>query len=404
MERPTSSPTPGTPGPTAARVRLAATAAAIVLTVLIGGGLLATILGYRLPPAAGAPRPLSDVLSKTIETGGIEAALAQYRSLRAQGFPGLLESESDTNRLGYRLLGKDDTRSAIEVFRLNVEAHPASANVYDSLGEAYLAAGDSARAAESYRQALVIDPTMKSANAELQRLTDFKRPPLPSLVLFHVTAGMLGIASGALAVLLRKGSRRHALAGRVFTVAMLGMSASGALRAVVGPVREPINVLMGALTFYLVATAWRAARRRTESTDLLDWAGLLAAAAVATGLVRLGLADRRFGPVLLLFAAVATMAAALDLRMIVRGGVSGSARVVRHLWRMCTALYIGVSSLFLGQPQVFPYAVRRTGVLVVPNVLVLAVLVYWLIRTLATRGRSRAAAAKADLVADPIAT
>jgi hypothetical protein len=77
--------------------------------------------------------------------------------------------------------------------------------------------------------------------------------------------------------------------------------------------------------------------------------------------------------------------------MIARGGVFGAARIARHLWRMCAALYIAVMSFFLGQSQVFPYAVRRTGLLVVPGIVVVVLMIFWLIRVLFTKAYKRAA-------------
>jgi len=47
-------------------------------------------------------------------------------------------SESQLNALGYRLLGMKKVREAIEVFKLNAETYQQSANVYDSLAEAYM--------------------------------------------------------------------------------------------------------------------------------------------------------------------------------------------------------------------------------------------------------------------------
>jgi hypothetical protein len=75
----------------------------VVLVVAAGLGILALIPGV-LPPLAGEdPNRLTGVLSQTIETKGIDAAAAQYRTLRAEGFPGLQESESDTNRHLWRM-------------------------------------------------------------------------------------------------------------------------------------------------------------------------------------------------------------------------------------------------------------------------------------------------------------
>src|SRR5258706_5561628 len=48
---------------------------------------------------------------------------------------------------------------------------------------------------------------------------------LPILA-FHICAGILGLLSGGLAVAFRKGSRRHQVAGNVFVISMLSLSAS----------------------------------------------------------------------------------------------------------------------------------------------------------------------------------
>jgi tetratricopeptide (TPR) repeat protein len=58
------------------------------------------------------------------------------------------------NRLGYTLLAKKRTADAIEIFKLNAESYPASANVYDSLGDALSAAGRTDEAIKSYEKAL----------------------------------------------------------------------------------------------------------------------------------------------------------------------------------------------------------------------------------------------------------
>ena len=357
--------------------------------MIAGLGILALIPGV-LPSLGGDdPNRVTSVLSYTIQTKGIDAAVEQYRALRAQGFPNLQESESDTNRLGYALLQEGQVADAIQVFQLNVETHPGSANVYDSLGEAYLAAGNRPLAIANYEQALALEPTKKSAASAIEELTGRKRPPYSALALFHIFNGLAGLLSGAAAMSLRKGSRWHALAGRVFVLSMLSMSASAAYIASVDPNGKPINVLMGVLTFYLVATAWLTARRKRPQTSVIDWIGLAVVLAVAVALANYGVEaaksqtgsrDGAAAGVYFAFSAVAVLAALLDVRMIRRGGVAGAQRLTRHLWRMCTALFVAVTSFFLGQPQVFPVSVRNTGVLVVPSLLVIAALGFWLFR------------------------
>src|SRR5579863_2680091 len=107
------------------------------------------------------------------------------------------------------------------------------------------------------------------------------------LLLLHIIAGTLGMLSGFVAVFLLKGSRRHGLAGTVFVVAMLCLSASGVILATMNS--QPGNILGGTLTFYLVATAWITARRRDGAPGIFDWGALLVVLGVAVVELILGL-------------------------------------------------------------------------------------------------------------------
>jgi hypothetical protein len=78
---------------------------------------------------------------------------------------------------------------------------------------------------------------------------------------------------------------------------------------------------------------------------------------------------------------IGSLAALGDLRLILKRGVTGATRLVRHLWRMTVALFIAANSLFLGQPQVFPTTLQKSGLLFVPALLILALLLFWLAHT-----------------------
>jgi uncharacterized membrane protein len=77
--------------------------------------------------------------------------------------------------------------------------------------------------------------------------------PFSPLLPVHIARGIAGILSGTAALIFRKGSPQHVLAGKVFVIAMLALSASGTTMAVIK--HQTTNVLGGPLiTFYLVAT------------------------------------------------------------------------------------------------------------------------------------------------------
>jgi tetratricopeptide (TPR) repeat protein len=66
------------------------------------------------------------------------------------------------NLLGYAKLQAGNTREAIELFKLNTEAYPASANAQDSLSDGYLAAGQNDLALAAEQKCLELLPADKN--------------------------------------------------------------------------------------------------------------------------------------------------------------------------------------------------------------------------------------------------
>src|SRR5919112_2030992 len=99
----------------------------------------------------------------------------------------------------------------------------------------------------------------------------------------HISMGLLAIASGAVSMSLRKGSRPHHLAGNVFFVSMLVMAAVGAFIAAF-MVPNKANVMGGTIAFYLTASAWITVWRKPGQTGRLEiGTALLAFAAASAG-------------------------------------------------------------------------------------------------------------------------
>ena len=219
-----------------------------------------------------------------------------------------------------------------------------------------------------------------------------------ALLTVHVGAGALSLAAGAAALIARKGGRAHGLAGTIFVVAMLTMSGIGAAVAPYLPQR--LSSVAGAITFYLTATAWMTVRRPAGTIgrfEVIALAVALAAAIADATLALQGLSradrlvDGQSPEPGFVFGALSLFAAGLDLNLVLRGGLSGRNRVARHLWRMCAALFIAATSLFLGQPQVFPAVLRGSPVLMIPELAVLGAMIFWLARVRAAAGARRTA-------------
>lgn len=100
-------------------------------------------------PSYAAFTTLASIQQKLGKATDAEATYAQAETFA---------NEAQRNALGYQMLQNGRTQKAIEIFARNVEAYPKSWNVHDSLGEAYAAAGDNAKAIDCYSKALEMVP------------------------------------------------------------------------------------------------------------------------------------------------------------------------------------------------------------------------------------------------------
>ena len=205
-------------------------------------------------------------------------------------------------------------------------------------------------------------------------------------------AGTLGCLSGFVAVALRKGSRRHGLAGKVFAISMLTLTTSGVYLAFAKS--DPGTALGGALTFYMVATSWATVRRPAGESGIFDWGALALVLVIAATEITFGVGaiaspkGLKYGyPAVsyFIFGTLALLSAAGDVRMLVRRGISGTARIARHLWRMCFAWFVASGSIFLARPHLFPAFMRQTGMLYLLSFLPLILMIFWLIRVRITK-------------------
>lgn len=125
---------------------------------------LAAVLAYT------PQKSLTRLLSEALAANDVAEALKRYREFKNDPIHAYAETEAEINRLGYELLNARKVEQAIEILKLNVESYPQSANALDSLGEAYIAAGNKEMAIKTYEQAVKMNPALSSAVEALNRL------------------------------------------------------------------------------------------------------------------------------------------------------------------------------------------------------------------------------------------
>ena len=72
--------------------------------------------------------------------------------------------------LGYQLLQRDHLEEAILVFQREVQDYPKYWNSYDSLGEAYMKAGQREAAVQNYEKSIELNPTNQNGIDMLKKL------------------------------------------------------------------------------------------------------------------------------------------------------------------------------------------------------------------------------------------
>jgi hypothetical protein len=205
----------------------------------------------------------------------------------------------------------------------------------------------------------------------------------------HIGGGSVALLAGSVAAVAPKGGRVHRVAGTIFFAGMLLMGTFAAYLAVVMP-GQMVNLLGGVFTVYLVATGWMTVRRPAGAAGLTEKIGLAvilclcAPFAWITWQVVSGGAPQIQGPLLVAtysFALVLVIAAVCDARVVMAGGIAGAPRIARHLWRMCLGLVMATGSAFTnGFARFLPGPYHVPMVFFLPQVLPLALLIFWMIR------------------------
>jgi tetratricopeptide (TPR) repeat protein len=111
----------------------------------------------------------SKMIRKEAEKTSLKSAITKIYKMKEKD-KSLYFDESSFNAYGYELMNTGKTEEAIMVFQLNFKMFPESANVYDSLGEAYMKNGQKDLAIKNYEKSLELNPENSNAREMLTKL------------------------------------------------------------------------------------------------------------------------------------------------------------------------------------------------------------------------------------------
>jgi tetratricopeptide (TPR) repeat protein len=121
-------------------------------------------------PYDSPKRSIAETLMTTYATKGTDAAIAQYRDIKATKAAEYDMSELELTVLASRLIAAKKPNDAIQFLKLNTEAFPRSAGAQATLGGIYLTTGDKPNALIAAKKALEIDPKHAGAVGLMKRI------------------------------------------------------------------------------------------------------------------------------------------------------------------------------------------------------------------------------------------
>lgn len=207
------------------------------------------------------------------------------------------------------------------------------------------------------------------------------------LFVIHAIAGSIAILAGISAPFMKKTGRNHKRLGTLFFYSMLMLGLSGALGAFIRDI--PLSMMNGLLVCYFVLTSYQTIKQPNNSTSNTDRGLAIFGFALVCGFAYFAVQAHfsatgklaGFGaPAFIAFGLVTLFASLADVLYLKKGGASGNKRLVRHLWRMFFPLFMSTTAFFLGQAKLFPDALRRIEILVIPVAAVILLMAYWLIK------------------------
>ena len=154
-----------------------------------------------------AKRSIGETIVTTASEKGVDAAIKQYRDLKASGSKDYDFDEDELNTAGYQLLRSGKSKDAIEIFKLNVEMFPQASNPYDSLGEAYAEAGEKELAIKNYKRSVELNPKNQGGIDALKRL---EGPPVAvEAKVLERYVGQYELAPGFVLTITVEGGKLH---------------------------------------------------------------------------------------------------------------------------------------------------------------------------------------------------
>jgi hypothetical protein len=195
----------------------------------------------------------------------------------------------------------------------------------------------------------------------------------------HVVAGILSLLCALIAVAVRMANwpqRWHVLSGQIYTYAMWTIFLT-VIPLTLFFKQNLFLLVVGIFSAYLATAGWRYAKNRQGTPQWVDWAlvWLMALTAVVMLAYGIWLLSRGvgLGIVMIVFSVLAALLASQDIKSMRAGGLTGKARIARHLTMMLAGTIAVITAALVVQVKFEPAFVLW----IAPTLIITPLISYW---------------------------
>ena len=196
-----------------------------------------------------------------------------------------------------------------------------------------------------------------------------------TLLMVHIAAGSVALATAAIALITAKGGTHHIRAGRVYAIAMTVIFMTALPLAILGS--NVFLALIALFSFYLVFAGWRFARNRHGRAQPVDWAAVAVMGLTGVGMWGYGavllLSGRAQWVTMAVFGSIAVALSAVDARFHIGQQASGKQRIARHLTNMLAGTIATVTAVVVVNVETDPVWLGWT----LPTIVITPLIVWW---------------------------
>lgn len=201
-------------------------------------------------------------------------------------------------------------------------------------------------------------------------------------LIVHIAGGSIGLLTGLLNIIQKKGGKKHKLIGRFFYFSML---VAGLSSLVLSYLKQNYFLFMvGLFTLYMVVSGQRYLMHKeieTKGINIIDWA--ISLIMLLSGLLFIGLGtwsivkSNLFGLVFVTFGSLGLLFVAQDFLNFTKKNSIKNYWIVGHLQRMTGAFIAAMTAFLVVNAQYFPDFIPGFVYWLLPTIVLTPLIIKW---------------------------